>query len=1058
MYQMQKRTFRWSALLALFFALGSAGWYLPGLVSASFSSNTFTAAVVPAVGVATFAANCTTPQTAFAGGGTVCAQVTGIDPPIANARFDFVDPDGIIQQRGPDITADGQTATYALPANPTAGTWRVNISYNSDSSVIATTEFTIIACPVITLNPPTLPNANLNVAYGQTITASPAGSYTFSVTGGSLPAGLTLNTNGTWSGAPTALGSSSFTVTAQDANGCIGSQSYTLMVVCPSISVLPATLPAAAIDAVYPQNLTTAGGMPPVLLSVTSGSLPTGLTLNPNGTWSGVPTALGNFSFTVTAQDASGCTGSQNYSILVVCPVISLTPATLPGTPAGSPYSQQLSVAGGGSFNFSLTNGTLPLGLSLNASGLLGGTPAESGTFNFRVTATTPGGQCSNFRDYTLVVDCTTIDLTPTSLPGGSIGTAYNQTVSGTPSGTYSYAVSSGALPPGLTLNAATGAITGTPATNGSSTFTITATAGACSGSRTYTVAIGCPSISLTTTSPLPAGSAGVAYSQMLNVTPAGSYTFSLTSGGLPGGVTLNTSTGVISGTPTVTGTSTFTVKAQAANGCSATQSYTLAINCPGITLAPASLPGGTTGTAYSQTIAASPAGGGYTYAVSSGSLPTGLNLNLATGSLSGTPTANATFTFTITATGFGGCTGSQSYTVVIGGGGGCSTITLPATLPNGNVGQLYNAAATASPAGLYSYTVTSGSLPPGVTLFAANGLLFGFPTAMGSYAFTITATQGACSGSRMYTVLIGTGFASSLTAFSDFDGDGKSDLSVFRGGNQEGGNWLVAGSGNGQVEATVWGASFEPYNDLPVPGDYDGDGKTDLAVFRRGGGQAGYWFIKRSSDGEIGRYFWGLPTDLPVPGDYDGDGKMDVAVWRGSAGAWYILRSSDGGVDGITWGAASLNDLPVPGDYDGDFITDAAVFRRGGAAGPGGDWYIKRSSDGLTISAKWGVGTDVPVPGDYDGDSRTDIAVWRASEGNWYIVESGNAMTRTISFGAAQGDVPVAADYDGDGKADAAVWQAPSGIWRIMRSSDGAEMSKSHGQSGDTPVMARRN
>src|SRR6185369_10382246 len=106
-----------------------------------------------------------------------------------------------------------------------------------------------------------------------------------------------------------------------------------------------------------------------------------------------------------------------------------------------------------------------------------------------------------------------------------------------------------------------------------------------------------------------------VAYSQTISVSPAGSYTFSVVAGSLPSGLTLNATTGVLSGTPAVTGTYNFTVKAQAANGCNATQAYTLQITCPTITLNPASLPSGTTGTAYNQTVSATPAGGNYTYA-----------------------------------------------------------------------------------------------------------------------------------------------------------------------------------------------------------------------------------------------------------------------------------------------------------------------------------------------------------------------------------------------------------------------------------------------------------
>ncbi len=765
--------------------------------------------------------------------------------------------------------------------------------------------------------------------------------------------------------------------------------------------------------------------------------------------------ATGTLSNTATVaapggvNDPSPGNNSATDTDTIVCPTVTLAPATLPNGEVGNPYSQTVTASpAGGSYNYSVTNGALPAGLSLNAStGLISGTPSQTGTFNFRVTVT-GFGSCTAFLNYQIIITtCAPITVSPTTLPGGTVGTGYSQTVSASPAGAYAFTVTNGVLPAGLSLNAATGVISGTPTTPGSFNFRVTAALDGCSGSRDYTVGIVCPTLTMTPPT-IVSGQAGVAYNQPISVSPARSYTFSLALGNLPAGLTLNPATGVISGIPSSTGTTTFTVKAETASGCSATQSYSLVIGCPTVAINPATLPNGTGGTAYSQTITASPTGGNYTFAVTSGSLPAGLNLNPATGVLSGTPTTNGSFTFTVTATGFGACTGSQSYTVVIGSGG-CPAVTLPAALPNGSVGALYSIAVAASPSGLYSYGVTAGSLPPGVTLFGSNGVIFGYPTAAGTYSFTITATQGACSGSQAYTVVIGAGFASSLTVFSDFDGDGKSDLSVFRGSD---GNWLVANSGDGKVNSTPWGASYEPYNDVPVSGDYDGDGLTDLAVFRRGGGHAGYWFINRSSDGQVSSHFWGLPTDIPVPGDYDGDGKTDVAVWRGSAGAWYIVRSSDGGVEGSLWGAASAGDIPVPGDYDGDRKTDFAVFRR-----TDGHWLIKRSSDGSTFNAVWGVETDVPVPGDYDADGKTDLAVWRASDGNWYIIESSSAALRTVNLGV-KGDFPVAADYDGDGKADAAVWQKAAGRWLIKQSSDDSLTSTTHGQSGDVPIMARRN
>ena len=240
---------------------------------------------------------------------------------------------------------------------------------------------------------------------------------------------------------------------------------------------------------------------------------------------------------------------------------------------------------------------------------------------------------------------------------------------------------------------------------------------------------------------------------------------------------------------------------------------------------------------------------------------------------------------------------------------------------------------------------------------------------------------------------------------------------------------------------------------DHPVPRDYDGDGWIDLAVWRpREGQEEGFWLIRRSSDGVLVRQPWGAAAygDVPVPADYDGDGRVDIAVWRPFQGGFFIVRSSDGSAVAQAWGG--FGDVPVPADYDGDGRADLAVWRPGFGDEPA-TWFILNTTE-APVAIPLGAPTDVPVPADYDGDGRVDAAVWRPATGEWIVHPTGGGHILTV-FGEA-GDVPVPADYDGDGMADFAVWRPRTGEWFVRRSRDGALATpRQWGASGDRPGPA---
>ena len=273
--------------------------------------------------------------------------------------------------------------------------------------------------------------------------------------------------------------------------------------------------------------------------------------------------------------------------------------------------------------------------------------------------------------------------------------------------------------------------------------------------------------------------------------------------------------------------------------------------------------------------------------------------------------------------------------------------------------------------------------------------------------------------------------FMNSTSAF-DFDGDGKTDESVFRPTDNV---WYLNRSQAGFV-----GYQFGAAGDLLAPADFTGDGKTDVAVFRP---SAGAWFILRSEDSTFYSANFGANGDIPAPGDFDGDGKADTAVFRPSTGYWFIQQST-AGFSAVPFG--SNGDVPTLGDYDGDGKTDVAVFRPST-----GVWYRLNSSNGSFFGAQFGQTGDKVVPGDYSGDGKTDLAIYRPSNGTWYIQRSEDNSFYGQQFGAA-GDLPAPGDFDGDGKTDVAVFRPGNGVWFEQRSTSGFAAVQ-FGAAGDKPA-----
>lgn len=322
----------------------------------------------------------------------------------------------------------------------------------------------------------------------------------------------------------------------------------------------------------------------------------------------------------------------------------------------------------------------------------------------------------------------------------------------------------------------------------------------------------------------------------------------------------------------------------------------------------------------------------------------------------------------------------------------------------------------------------------------------FNIPVGQHTVRWLYTKDGSVVSGSdRSWVdqVVWQSGGSGSARPFNDFDGDGRTDLTVFNPFGYL--SWFILSMPT--YDYLAWDIQWGFPGCYKVPGDYDGDGLADLAVYGNG-----RWYIRRV-DGTVLAWNlqWGSADMIPVYGDYDGDGRADLAVFDRRTSRWYI-RSLAGGISayGLQWGFPGA-DL-VPGDYDGDGRHDLAVRDIASSR-----WYIRSLSGGtLAWNLQWGFNNTATVPGDYDGDGRHDLAIYSRDTFRWFI----RSLTGAVPLWNAQwgyGKTPaVPGDFDGDGRYDLAIRDPNNGQW-FIRSVSGSVIAWSYywGWNGE-PVPRR--
>jgi gliding motility-associated-like protein len=556
--------------------------------------------------------------------GAIVGALTSLDVYGAEVIY----PNPTVPATGLAICSGGSTSITATPiggtdlkwfANPTGGSPLATGNTYAPTGLTETTTYYIEVSkgtcintermpvkvtvnPAIVFNPTTLSNPTVGSNYSKQITPATGGTpgFTYALASGStLPAGLTLSPAGVISGKPTAGGPSTFSVIVTDSKGCNATATFSLSVT-DALALGTATLPNGTTNVLYPtQTLPTAtGGTGPYIYTATN--LPPGLTLDKDTHQiSGTPTQAGTYPVKVTVTDANGNTVTQDYSIIVRDALVLATAPLADGTVGEIYPTQTIPAATGGAGSFTYTATGLPAGLTFNElTREITGTPTTAGPYTVSVTVKDADGKTAT-TDYTINVKSPLV-LASGSLPDGNVNVAYTSlpipaATGGT--GPYTYAAATANLPAGLTFDAATRTVVGTPTQSGLYTIPVTVTDGA--GKKVtanYTLRV-IGALSLPTAS-LANGNVGTAYAgETLPEVSGGTGPYTYQAANLPPGLNFDPLTRKLTGTPTLGGTFTFSVTAKDAGGNSTTTNFSVLVKVDAPTVAATTVCAGTTAT-----------------------------------------------------------------------------------------------------------------------------------------------------------------------------------------------------------------------------------------------------------------------------------------------------------------------------------------------------------------------------------------------------------------------------------------------------------------------------